>query len=96
MEFEWDENKNAINKDKHSVDFEYVIKIFDDANKIIVESPQNNELRFLIIGKILSIIYAVVYTIRHSKTRIISARIASKEERKQYNENLIKGNENNK
>ena len=88
--FEWDENKNKSNKQKHGVDFEKATKVFEDENRLKIESEKNNELRVLTIGKILNLVYAVVYHVRSSVFRIISARRASKRERKDYFENLNK------
>jgi len=80
------QNKNKSNQLKHQIDFETAIKIFDDTNRITVESPQKDEIRYLAIGLIIELVYAVVYVMRNTAIRIISARRASKEERKQYYE----------
>ena len=90
MEFEWDNNKNETNKKKHKIDFETAKNIFADPNRIIVESPQNNEMRYFTIGLILDLTYSVVYVIRNSVHRIISARKASRVERKRYFEKNYK------
>ncbi len=34
MKFEWGENKNILNKKKHSISFESASKVFDDYNRI--------------------------------------------------------------
>ena len=90
MEFEWDENKNKTNRDKHSIDFDNAKKVFDDVNKININIENSEEKygekRKMVIGAIVDIIYTVVYTIRNSVYRIISARAASKKERKMYND----------
>ena len=82
--FEWDENKRLINIEKHSIDFVDAIGVFDDVNRIELETTRNNERRFLTIGKIEGVIILVVYANRDDKIRIISARRASIEERKYY------------
>ena len=52
MEFEWDENKNEINKKKHGISFEDVESVFSDFSAIIFDDPDHSETeeRFLIIG----------------------------------------------
>jgi uncharacterized protein len=87
MEFEWDEYKNQSNVSKHGIDFNDAKKVFDDLKRI--KSPdlrkEYNEERWITIGKIQNIIIVVVYTLRNTKFRIISARYAKKSEREQYN-----------
>jgi uncharacterized protein len=82
--FEWDENKRVLNIEKHGIDFIDAIYIFDDVNRIELETFRNNEQRFLTIGKVENVIILVVYVNRGDKRRIISARRAHIEERKYY------------
>ena len=82
MKFEWGENKNILNK-KHSISFESASKVFDDYNRIEIYDNNHSLLedRYITIGmaqNYLLILY-VSYTYRN-----ISARVASKEERKEY------------
>lgn len=84
--FEWDENKKEINLEKHGVDFIDAIEIFNDPDRIEAESSFEKEKRFLTIGLVSDIVLLVVYTQRGKKRRIISARKASKSERKFYYE----------
>lgn len=90
MNFEWDENKNKSNIEKHGIGFKQSQEVFFDENKI--ESLDNRkdygEQRYKIIGKSFDLILSVIYTFRNSKIRIISARGASKNEREVYNKNL--------
>jgi hypothetical protein len=87
MEFEWDENKNKSNLEKHSVDFNQAKDVFNDKNRI--EIPDNrkdyDESRTKVIGKAFDLILSVIYTMRGVIVRIISARAASRKERQQYN-----------
>ncbi len=87
MNFEWDENKNSSNKEKHGIDFNDAKKLFEDKKR--TTSPDLRKIygedRWVTIGKILDIIIVVVYTIRDDSYRIISARYAKKKERKTYN-----------
>lgn len=83
--FEWDENKNRSNKAKHKVSFEKAVEVFDDKNAVEFQAKSDTELRILRIGKTLSsVLLAVVYTVRLSALRIISARSARKEEVRSY------------
>jgi uncharacterized DUF497 family protein len=86
--YEWDENKNRLNLEKHGLDFNLAIEVFSDPNSIVEDNREiNGEIREQIIGKIDSetiIILFVVYTKRGNAIRIISARKASKRERYMY------------
>ena len=87
MKYEWDENKNKSNLDKHDVKFENAKEIFNDDKRIETEDTRNNygEKRFITIGKVKNAILTVVYTIRATAIRIISARRSNKNERNNYN-----------
>ncbi len=89
MKFEWDENKNKSNLNKHGVDFNDAKKVFEDENRTNSEDKRKDygENRWITIGKMYKAIILVVYTIRDA-TRIISARMANKKERNSYNDNL--------
>ncbi|NER02663.1 MAG: BrnT family toxin [Okeania sp. SIO3C4] len=88
MEFEWDENKNKSNKEKHGIDFNDAKEVFKDENKKVTPDLRKDygENRWKVVGQIYGSIISVIYTIRE-KTRIISARLASRKERKDYNDN---------
>ena len=86
MEFEWDENKNNINKVKHGVSFETAILAFEDENKVEIYDRFHStleETRFLLIGKTKGIL-TVIFTERKDKIRIISARHANSIEKDIY------------
>jgi len=90
LKFEWDEHKNQSNKIKHSISFEKAKEVFEDDNAIEFRGNSTSELRILRIGKTLSkILIAVVYTMRSTAIRIISARSASKKETKSYLKNSL-------
>lgn len=84
--FEWDENKRKSNLLKHSVDFVDMTDSFDDPNRLETDIIRNNESRYQTLGIINGILFFVVYTDRDNIKRIISARKASRLERKIYNE----------
>ena len=78
--FEWDDEKNQINKRKHHVSFETAANVFFDDNRII---KFDDEDRWKVIGKVNDVLF-VIYTEREDRTRIISARRADKDERREY------------
>jgi uncharacterized DUF497 family protein len=53
MKFEWDENKNSKNMDKHGIDFNDAITIFDDDNRLEAVDDRNDygEERLQVIGE---------------------------------------------
>lgn len=85
MIFEWDEEKNAINKQKHKISFETAAHVFDDPEYIEMYDFEHSvdEDRFIAIGRVGDIIF-VVFTERRDKIRLISARLATDAERRLY------------
>ena len=85
MEIEWDNNKVASNLIKHKIDFEDAKNIFLDPNRLEREDKRDyNEPRIQVIGIVNQVVLFVVYTKRNGRYRIISARRANKNERRQY------------
>jgi hypothetical protein len=87
--FEWDENKTEENLRKHGVSFDEAETVFDDPLSITISDPDHSigEERFIDIGESNKRrILVVVYTERGKKTRLISARRATRAERKKYEE----------
>ena len=88
MVFEWDENKDRINKKKHGISFEVAVRVFLDdmrIEKIDFAHSTVDEERINIIGRVEDmIILFVVTTERSGKIRIISARRAEKKEEEEY------------
>lgn len=82
--FEWDETKRMLNLDKHGIDFVDAVAIFHDPNRIELETVRHGEIRYQAIASVNNIVLLIVYTIRNKVKRIISARRASKNERKAY------------
>ena len=87
--FEWDENKNSINKQKHKISFEEASTVFYDENALLIDDPEHSETeeRFIILGNSFSAnLLVVCHCYRESETviRIISARKATKNETEQY------------
>ena len=86
----WDENKNADNKQNHGIGFETARFVFADYNRLEridrSESNTSGEVRWQTLGEAEGITF-VVYTEREAEneTRIITARLANKAERRSYN-----------
>lgn len=87
IEFEWDESKARINIEKQGATFEEAAEVFFDPFYQGGITYANNEQRNFIIGYSLSQrLLLIVYTERGERTRIISARPATRPERKSYEE----------
>ena len=88
MQFEWDDEKDKINKEKHGIDFSTAALVFRDENRLEFydDAHSEDEDRFITIGQIngVAIVVMVVYTERKNAIRLISARRATKRERSAY------------
>jgi uncharacterized DUF497 family protein len=85
MDFEWDRAKADGNLTKHGIDFVEALDIFTDTELlIVVDRHRYNELRYRAVGKVKDQVLSVAYVMRVETCRIISARKASRNERKQY------------
>ena len=75
MIFEWDENKNLLNTEKHGISFKDAIKAFSDPKRKIRFNKKHSavEMRYYCLGIIEGRIMTVRFTIRGSKIRIIGA-----------------------
>jgi len=80
MKYEYDENKNSINQQKHGIGFEEAHALWHDENMLEVPLDFLDEKRFLCIGMIEDKHYSAIITYRQSHIRIISVRRARKEE----------------
>ena len=87
--FEWDARKAAANAEKHGVTFDEALSAFSDPLSRSIPDPDHstNEDRFLLLGLSASgRLLAVAHTERADRIRLISARLASKRERRSYEE----------
>jgi len=87
-DFEWDNAKAAANLAKHGVNFEQAREAFDDpfAIDFVDDREDYGEHRLILVGMVESRLLVVVHTLRRDKVRIISAREAQPNERRQYHE----------
>jgi uncharacterized DUF497 family protein len=89
--FEWDDAKNAANLAKHGISFEEAATIWEGPVVTGPDETHDLEVReksFGLIGGIA--VVCVVHTERNDKIRIISARKATKKERREFDAYLKK------
>jgi uncharacterized DUF497 family protein len=87
MEFEWDPEKADSNLRRHGVDFADAVMVLYDDLAVTIEDDESDEQRFISLGSdCLNRRLVVVYCWRADRIRIISARKATRSERKQYEE----------
>jgi uncharacterized DUF497 family protein len=88
MDFEWDEEKRATNIRRHGLDFADAVRVFDDALRLTEEDDRYDygEIRYQTLGLLPPrlIVVLVAHTDRDGVTRIISARSATRGERRRY------------
>jgi len=87
MRFEWDPDKARRNLAKHGVSFEEAATAFWDPLSLTVpdEDHSDHEARFVLLGVTSSLrLVTVVHTVRGGSLRIISARLATRRERRAY------------
>jgi uncharacterized DUF497 family protein len=87
IEFEWDEEKYAVNLRKHGVKFEEAAEVFFDRFNIYGDASVEEESREYVLGFSYSAkLLLVIYVERGARTRIISARPAASQEINEYAE----------
>jgi uncharacterized DUF497 family protein len=87
LEFTWDPDKAASNVKKHGVRFEDASTAFGDPLSITVHDPAHSEHepRFVLIGQSFrGRLLVVVHSAEKGGIRIISAREATRRERREY------------
>jgi uncharacterized DUF497 family protein len=87
--FEWDADKAGLNLRKHGVSFNEGVTAFGDPLSILLPDPDHptGEARYLVMGRSKQgRLLVVSFAERSPQTRIISARLASKRERHDYEE----------
>ena len=91
LQFEWDADKEAQNLRKHGVRFRVAARVMLDPYRIEIYDGREDygEDRWATIGYVDPVLLYVVYTVRDEETiRLISARKANEQERKQYRQAL--------
>ena len=89
--FEWDENKNQFNQQKHRVSFEQARKAFFDPMRLIVEDVSHSieEQRYFCIGEVEGGIMTVRFTYRRNIIRIFGAGYWTKGKKRYEKDNQI-------
>jgi uncharacterized DUF497 family protein len=82
--FEWDDGKNATNRAKHGISFEEAATIWEGPVVTGQDERHHSEVREISFGLVGLTVVCVVHTERNGKTRIISARKATRSERKEF------------
>jgi uncharacterized DUF497 family protein len=89
MEFEWNPDKAELNLEKHGISFQEAATEFNDPLSVTFPDPEHSigENRYVIIGiSRFEQLLVVSHTDQGEKVRIISARKATRRERKFYEE----------
>jgi uncharacterized DUF497 family protein len=82
---EWDPGKAASNLKKHRVDFADAATVLYDEHALTIRDDGEEEERYVTIGiDALGRVLVVVYTWRGDRPRLIPARRATAQERRQY------------
>lgn len=87
MDFEWDDDKAEANTRKHGVTLSEAMTVFGDPVSVTGYDPKHadDEDRFLTMGTSLAgRLLVVSHTDRGHSIRVISARVATRRERKDY------------
>ena len=89
MRWTWDPAKNEMNWLEHGIDLETATLVFDDPLAATRDDPYADESRWRTMGRIGSVVVMVIHTWPEANGgvgRIISARKATRHERKAYEE----------
>ena len=89
IRFEWDKAKDRSNQAKHGIDFETAARVFVDPMIVIEQDRiEGGEYRWQATGMVKMLLLVVAHTLRdldnNEVIRIISARRATKGERRRY------------
>jgi len=87
LRFEWDPKKAATNRSKHGVSFEEAASVFGDPLSVTIHDSEHSrsEERLVTLGySARQRLVVVVHTDREGSIRLISARLATPRERKNY------------
>lgn len=84
MKFEWDDEKNRTNKAKHGINFNEAKALWNDINRVEIQTSYPLENRSILIGKVDRKVWTAIFTRRSNAIRIISVRCARKQEAQLY------------
>ena len=86
---EWDDKKAALNLTRHGVSFDEACTVFGDPLAITIDDPlhSEDEERFITLGySHRGRLLVIIFVERRENIRIISARLATRRERRDYEE----------
>ena len=89
--FEWDRKKADLNLRKHGVGFDEASTVFGDPLALLMPDPDHSvgEMRYILLGmSINQRLLVVAFAERPPKTRLISARRATRQERRKYEKDI--------
>jgi len=91
MDYQWDPDKAASNLGKHGIDFADAVGVFQDGWALTIKDEVvEGEQRFATLGTdFLERVLVVVYTYRSGTIRLISARRATRKERRAYEQKRV-------
>ncbi len=93
MQYEYDPNKSASNKEKHGIDFDEAQTLWRDRFALAIPAKFQGEERFGLIGKIAGTMWTAIFTMRGEITRLISCRPSRKSEVAFYEKTKQKHNQ---
>jgi uncharacterized DUF497 family protein len=84
--YEWDEAKRAANLEKHGLDFADAQLVYENEEKLTLQSPRGVEPRLqdMALVEMAGEVLSLVYVLRGKSVRVISFRRASRRERILY------------
>lgn len=84
--FELDESKNRRKLEKHGIAFEDVLSVFGNREALALEDNRRDygEPRHIVLCPLQDVLVHVTYTVRGGNIRLISARRASRREKREY------------
>ncbi len=86
MDYDWDEAKRLRNLRKHGLDFMDADLVFEASLKITVDAAHAEDDRYADLAEVNGRVLMLVYTLRRQTVRCISLRVASRRERKLFDE----------
>jgi hypothetical protein len=86
LQFEWDSSKAALNLRNHRISFPYATMVFLDPHRqeMLDTREEYGEERWIVLGRVDEWTLVVVYTLRGSNLRLISARKADRNDYRIY------------
>jgi len=81
---EFDQEKSRSNLEKHGIDFDEAKRLWEDQFRVIIPATCTDEKRWILIGRIGSECWTVVFTVRKPNVRIISVRKSRRNEEEVY------------